>query len=579
MKSKIIILLELIGLGLLGGCGGGGSNAVATAPTAHLAVTLPTGTANAGSPYTFTVSALDSSNAVVTPSLGTVQKTTSDRAATLPATATLAQGTGKFSVSFGTFNSSQTITARDIAGNAISGTSGVISVILPVMVDISPTNVALSSGAPQTFTANVNPPETTNRHVTWSVLEGVTGGSITVAGVYTAPITPGTYHVVATSVANATSSATAVVIVWPGAIATSPTGDMKNARGAYTATLLANGLVLVAGGDSAPYTNSIAGINGAELYDPSTGTFALTGSMTSPRYAHTATLLPNGKVLVTGGLGNGGSGKPPPVLASAELYDPAAGTFAATGNMLAPRTNHTATLLATGKVLIVGGIGNIGITGQIPYSGHGLLTAELYDPASGLFTTVGSMSRGRYAHAATLLANGKVLITGGFISSDPAEIPFPPFTDEAELYDPVSGSFASAGSMHTGRALHTSTLLSNGKVLLTGGYGVSAHEEIYDPTTGTFSSTGSMAIRRLAHTATLLSTGQVLIAGGWTDPCYLLCGTAATTTLELFDPASGTFTPIGTMRAARTAHTATVLPNGDTLLAGGENDATAELYP
>jgi Galactose oxidase, central domain/Kelch motif len=699
MKNNSICALGLIGLSVLSGCGGGSNNAVTTVPTAHLAVTLPAGIVVAGAPFTFTVSALDANNAVVPTYVGTVQITTSDKSATLPANATLAQGKGTFAVTFGSVGS-YTITASDTVGNATAGTSAAVSVssgphlditlpavtveagapftftvsaldannavvptyvgtvqittsdksatlpanatlaqgkgtftvtfgrvgsytitasdtvgratsettsavsvsCVPVGVVITPPVVAMSTGGLQVFTGSVIPQGggTTSLDVTWSVQEGPAGGSITGAGVYTAPLTPGTYHVIATSVACSASSTTATVSVVPGGIATTPTGSMNSARGVYTATLLANGpattngKVLVAGGNSAPPPSSngpsIRGISGAELYDSPTGTFVRTGSMNSPRYAHTATLLPNGKVLVAGGLGDGANEVPtstsPPVLSSAELYDPTTGTFTATGSMLVPRTNHTATLISGGRVLIVGGIQdikgggpqNFPNNGAYPYSGKGLVTAEIYDMATGTFTATGSMSTARYGHTATLLTDGTVLIAGGVRSSDGFDGGVS--TATVEIYDPSTNTFAPTGTMHAYRDLHAATLLGNGKVLVTGGNWTSPSAEIFDPATGLFSATGSMTVSRSAHTAAQLSNGEVLVAGGATTPqCIQWDQCGVTAIIELFDPATGTFTPHGSMSAARSAHTATLLTDGELLLAGGEGDATAELYP
>ncbi len=604
MKTDIFLALGLIGLAVVSGCGGGSNNAVTTVPTAHLAITLPAGTVEAATPFTFTVNALDATNALVPTYVGTVQITTSDKSATLPADATLERGKGTFTVTFGTVGS-HTITASDTVGNATAGTSAAVSVSsAPLAMVVAPAIVALPAAGLQVFTGYVIPQGdgTTNFDVTWNVQEGPTGGSITATGAYTAPLSPGTYHVVATSVAYPASSATATVTVIPGGIATTPTGSMNSARGAHTATLLANGpattngKVLVAGGDSTLGTSNpgtitiIRGISGADLYDTSTGTFAPTGSMNSPRFAHTATLLPNGKVLVAGGLGDGGNQVPasnsPPVLGSAELYDPTTGTFTTTGSMLVPRTNHTATLISGGRVLIVGGIqdinvggpGNFHTKGEYPYSGHGLMTAEIYDIATGAFTETGSMSTARYGHTATLLTDGTVLIAGGIKSSDGFDGGVS--TATAEIYDPSTNTFAPTGSMQAFRDLHAATLLSNGKVLVTGGNWTSPSAEIFDPATGVFSLTGSMVMSRSAHTATQLSNGEVLVAGGATTPqCIEFDQCGVTTIIELFDPANGTFTSHGSMHTTRSAHTATLLSDGEVLLAGGEADATAELYP
>jgi hypothetical protein len=328
--------------------------------------------------------------------------------------------------------------------------------------------------------------------------------------------------------------------------------------------------VLVAGGaNRASDPICIGGIVSAELYDPAAGSFAPAGALTAARYAHTATLLPNGEVLVTGGFGSGFdcSDLGEPAQSSAELYDPAAGSFKKTGNMSHPRGGHTATLLMNGKVLVAGGGDQVG-------GGKGSASAELYDPSTGAFTQTGSMAVARFWHTATLLQNGKVLILGGA----PANSSNP--TSTAEVYDPATGSFTVTGSMTTAREEHTATLLADGKVLIVGGESpvtgssnlqATSSAEVYDPTSGLFSTTGSMTETRSSHTATLLSDGTVLIAGGGDD----------NSTAELFDPKTGSFSITGGMEVGRSGHSATLLPNGSVLVVGGGSFfpiATAELY-
>ncbi len=336
------------------------------------------------------------------------------------------------------------------------------------------------------------------------------------------------------------------------------TGPMSTHRSSHTATLLHSGKVLIAGGaDSSGLKAS------AELYDPSTDSFTETGSLSSPRLGHTATLLASGKVLIAGGQSDQ-SGEER--MASAELYDPATGSFKSTGSLLHPRAGHTATLLADGKVLITGGTS--------AYTPADLTSAELYDPDTGAFKPTGSMTVARTGQTATLLSSGKVLFAGGYGQDGSVA--------SAELYDPAAGSFSSTGSMSSPRWAHTATLLASGKVLIVGGttYNTEgqylASAELYDPATGSFSPTGSMPGPRTMHTATLLASGKVLIAGGLGDPFGPDLASA-----ELYDPATGSFSPTGSMTLVRSGYTATLLQSGQVLIAGGDSSgavAWAELY-
>ena len=324
-------------------------------------------------------------------------------------------------------------------------------------------------------------------------------------------------------------------------------GSLGTTRSSATATLLGNGKVLVAGGgqsagDSTPLAST-------ELFNPVTGTFSAAASLTVPRKYHTATMLSNGKVLLTGGF-NMSSGR----LASAELYDPATGTFTATGSMATARYSHTATLLGNGKVLVAGGYINMGPPDFLDLTA----SAELYDPATGTFTATGSMPAARYSHTATLLSNGKVLVTGGSSSFGNNA------SANAALYDPAAGTFTATGSLTQARMWQTATLLGNGKVLIAGGYdgsSVLSSAELYDPATGTFSATGSMTLTRYLHTATQLNNGEVLIVG---------LGQYPYVNTELYDPASGTFHSGGSMTQTHVyLHTATLLADGTVLITGG----------
>ena len=342
----------------------------------------------------------------------------------------------------------------------------------------------------------------------------------------------------------------------------SATGAMSTMRSLHTATPLATGQVLIAGG-----YNGVSPFASAELYNPSTRTFALTASMSVARYLQTATALPSGRVLIVGGFSSFNSG----AVATAELYDPFTGGFSAAGSMSIARQGHTATLLPNGKVLIAGGA----------TAGTPTASAELYDPATNTFSATGSMNKDRGSHTATLLPTGKVLITGGW-SNAAGGIAY-----STELYDPAAGTFTQppqAQWLWTNRELHVATLLSNGKVLITGGLtsGITPTKkaEIYDPWSGYFSPTANdMSTPRARHavTGTNLPNSAVMVLGGQSA-----FNNNVLATVELFDPGTNMFSVTGSMQLSRYDPTATLLSDTTVLVAGGSGDfggnpAVAEL--
>ncbi len=277
------------------------------------------------------------------------------------------------------------------------------------------------------------------------------------------------------------------------------TANMHASRTTTTATLLPNGQVLVAGGCCDPLGGSLAS---AELYNPTTGAWIVTGSLNTSRYGAGAALLQNGQVLVAGGIwyddfGDGFT------LTSAELYNPATGTWTTISPTHVARDTRVAALLSTGQVLVAGGSDDLG---------HAITSAELYNPSTNAWSFTGSMPVD-LNETVTVLQSGKVLVTG--VDS----------SHSAELYNPTTGTWSLTGSLNTLRGFAQTVLLPNGKGLIAGGERSStatASAELYTPATGTWTTTGSMQHARWSHTMTLLQNGQVLAAGGQdSTPAFL----------------------------------------------------------
>ena len=319
----------------------------------------------------------------------------------------------------------------------------------------------------------------------------------------------------------------------------------------HSATLLADGRILVAGGTS----GSVA-VGSAFLLNPVSRAASATGSLLTPRGRHMATRLKDGRVLIVGGHSPSGTTSPPTALNSAEIYDPASGLFTSTGSMTSARVSHAAVLLADGRVLVCAGYGGNLPTGAIAVHA----TAELFDPATGRFTAAGGMTATRTHPSATLHETGQVLVTSN---------------GTAELYDPATNRFASTGNPVVPRNEHTATLLGDGQVLIVGGLSRNesvATAERYDPRAGVFRPTGSLTTARSGHTATLMDDGRVLVAGGQIvrmipegrNP-YTMTTTA---TAEIYDPIAGTFGAARSMAAARGRHAAVLTPGGVWIIGG-----------
>jgi WD40 repeat protein len=461
-----------------------------------------------------------------------------------------------------------------------------------VSIAISPPSAFVNQSASYFF--NVAVTGSSNHNVIWSVQEGISGGSVN-AGDYQAPLSAGTYHVVATSVADNSKQAIATVtvpsvsmgalvpsvdILGPLGVRTfnAPVYGTANIAVAWTVTEgPAGGSVDANGTYVAPSTQGIYHVQATSLADPSLTSsaaitvvgsgFIATGPMQYPRAGHAAVLLPSsGNVLVTGGREEiCGDECDYFSLPYSELYATANMSFQPSDTMTQSREYQSATLLNDGRVLITGGFF------ESDTSFSALSSAEIF--ASGTFTQSADLGVARAAHTATLLPDGKVLLAGGAGQATGA-------LNTTELWDPSTGLFTSAGLMADERTRHTATFLpSIGKVLIVGGYDSSYNPlksaELYDPSTASFSPTGDLGTAREEHTATLLPDGRVLITGGRSS-------VASLQTTEIYDPATGTFSPSANMVKDRSTHTATLLPSGKVLLVGGFGSSgelfTAELF-
>jgi N-acetylneuraminic acid mutarotase len=331
-------------------------------------------------------------------------------------------------------------------------------------------------------------------------------------------------------------------------------------REEHTATLLRTGNVLIAGGTD----GRGKALASAEIYDPATNRWRSAASMTTARLDHTATLLPGGKVLVVGGLLG-----PLPFgsLATSELYDPTTDAWSTAAPMIVSRARHTATLLADGRVLVVGGLSLVVREGGLFPSQP--TDAEIYDPTANGWSVTAPMGQYRYGQTATRLADGRVLVTGG--QGDVVTF------KSTEIYDPAADRWISAAPMGVARAGHAAALLPDGDVLVVGGTGEEPNSlaislttaEIYDPRTNLWVTVASMATVHVEHTVTLLRNERVLVVGatGQSRP-------------ELYDMARNLWSGTGPSMD-RYQHTATLLPDGKTLIVGGygiESLDSAVLY-
>ncbi|WP_437680281.1 kelch repeat-containing protein [Sorangium sp. So ce131] len=340
-----------------------------------------------------------------------------------------------------------------------------------------------------------------------------------------------------------------------------PVRNMNIARHLHAAARLPDGRVLVTGGLTARATSQKVIVDSVEVFDLDSGTWSPASPMSAARFGHSATALTDGRVLVAGGEGPRG------VLASAEVFDPVSGEWAPVDTLEEIRSTHSATLLKDGRVLIAGGQDQ---------DGTPLGTAEVFDPASGKWTGVGDMNAARLWHTATLLKDGRVLVAGGDSTEGTVA--------SAEVFDPELGAWSVVDSMDDVRYGHGATLLNDGWVLVAGGYNVDQGAlpgaEVFDPSSGRWHPVGPLRDARFGNSVTLLEDGRAIAVGGYeTTLGKTSFGTLASA--EAFDPEFRVWLPLAPMQRAHSEHIATPLEGGQVLVTGGQGHgviASAEVF-
>ena len=281
------------------------------------------------------------------------------------------------------------------------------------------------------------------------------------------------------------------------------------------------------------------------------GTFLQVGRMVDARANHVHLLLADGRVFMAGGRGKGPSFRAVPRLDTAEIFDPASGEWTQVASMSKKRQLATAHLLNDGTIIVIGGE---------DLRKEPLRSTEIYDVSAGTWTRGTRLAQERFKHASALLPDGRVLVAGG-------QNEFSASVAESEMYNPVEQTWSEAGAMSEKRLLHTATLLEDGRALFVGGVKGSIGQEgaantsadLFDPGTDTWSSAAAMSVGRAVHTATRLQDGRVLVTGGQ----------GKIDSAEIYDPAADTWSSVGVMSETRTDHTASLLPDGRVLVTGG----------
>ena len=349
----------------------------------------------------------------------------------------------------------------------------------------------------------------------------------------------------------------------PDDLGSESAGLMSTSRYGHSATLLDDGRILVSGGMDEAFNV----LPSAEIFDSATGQWSRTGPMQHARSNHVAVLLLDGTVLVAGGVGSDYR-----VLASSELYDPVAGTWRETSPMAFYRGGHSALRLNDGRVIVTGGNGETRIgpslSNDVMHSTRPLETAETFDPANEKWTTTKPMSEERSQHTSTLLSWGGVLVAGGSNGERTSVY--------SEIFDPASGDWTRVGAVKRRTFAHEAVLLDNGQVLLSGGFGFASagvltnKSEIFDPASNEWEAGGQALSGRMNHTLTTLADGRVLAVGG-------IGSAGAIDAVEYYHPDNVAWHGGPPLAHARSSHTATRLPDGRVVIIGG-GGTTVEIF-
>ena len=348
-------------------------------------------------------------------------------------------------------------------------------------------------------------------------------------------------------------------------------GTLAQGRASTHAVALGDGRVLVVGSDNICTPGGAWDESAdAEVFDPAAGSWSATESLNAPRDGFVAVALPDGRVLVTGGLT---SSDPPDgvygAYSSTKLYDAQTGTWSATSLLSVARYAPAGALLHDGTVLVAGG------TYIDTSTDRRLASAEIYDPEFGEWSRTGDLGAARTGAQAVTLADGRVLVVGGNGDIE-GSYPFA----STEIYDPASGTWTPAGALALPREDFALVALPDGGALVVGGISggetaaVAASAERFDPRTG-WSSAGSMQSAASNRTAVLLGDGRVLVAGGISGPEFTE-GSVAIVDAEIFDPATGTWTMTTPLPGPRERASAVTLPDRSILLVGGDRGYVGE---